>query len=96
MLSMTPQCSDAHGCVEFIVTELSFRTSPIRSHVLFVSLDRYFSPQIESVRSFNLLVFRLGHRDRQKTRLQSITNLFFLVQDYKKLITLSPTLRRLL
>lgn len=57
MLSMTSQCSDAHGCVGFIVAEPSFKTSLIRSHVLPVSFDRYFSPRIESVRSFTLLVF---------------------------------------
>lgn len=65
MLSMTLQYSDAHGCVGFIVTEPSFKTSLIRFHVLSVSFNRYFSPRIESVRSFTLLVFRLGHGDRQ-------------------------------
>lgn len=76
MVSMTSQCSDARGCVRLIVTEPSFKTSLIRSHVLSVSFDRYFSPIIESVRSFTLLFFWLSHGDRQKTRLHLKKNCF--------------------
>lgn len=54
-----------------------FQNVTVPSHVLSVSFDRYFSPRIESVRSFTLLFFWLGHGDRQKTRLPSEKNLFF-------------------
>lgn len=77
MLSMTSQCFDAHGCVRFIVTEPSFKTSLIRTHVLSVSFDRYFSPRIELVRSFTLLFFWLGRGDRQKTKLPLKRTCFF-------------------